>query len=307
METATLDLEERMITGFRESQQELGVVRADASGRFQDVNSERSRLGSDLQRELELGLRAVKDEIAAKEKALKEEHETGLPTWFREWTLKGGMEWLNGPVSSVEELATLWEAIKPLAPITVCDELKQLGEEIRAPLQRRKEEVEALGGVVGRLQHSVIPMVSTLKELGEKQHRGLKEEIEALRERLSGELSSLQQEELERHDALKVMVSQQESFFPQSLSRVKHDVLQEVRESQRQAMTHLSGKLRERDQAFEGQMMELHEKAVVEVKGSMQALVDDCVAQLRAEEHRNKQRCHSTRYFNADSRHSDAG
>ena len=39
--------------------------------------------------------------------------------------------------------------------------------------ERSREEVEKVGDVVDRLQGAVIPMVSTLKELCEKQHRGL--------------------------------------------------------------------------------------------------------------------------------------
>ena len=47
----------------------------------------------------------------AQEKAVREETDTKPPAWFRDWSMQGGVEWLeSGPASSVEGLAELREA-----------------------------------------------------------------------------------------------------------------------------------------------------------------------------------------------------
>lgn len=49
-----------------------------------------------------------------------------------------------------------------------------------------------MGGVIERMQSSVVPMVATLKEISEKQHRGLREEIGAQAANFAREIAEVQ-------------------------------------------------------------------------------------------------------------------
>ena len=59
---------------------------------------------------------------------------------------------------------------------------------------------------------------------------------------------------------------------------------------QRAATSSLSGKLRERDEAFDAQIASKHAQSVAELRRSTEGLVEGFVAELRAEEHRNSRK-----------------
>jgi len=102
------------------------------------------------------------------------------------------------------------------------------------------------------------------------------------------EITEMHLADLERHDALRLVVSKQESLLPASISRVKEEVLTEARDLQRHTISNLSSTLREREEAFEAQVRELYEKTARSVNDTARSLLDSHVAELKAEEHKNK-------------------